>query len=152
MPSITTFLIKTSEHQHHPHPKDNNKLLEIKPCGGALVLEFEMWRHFDTKQKSFTLFDCVWLYGLPWPYFLIFKTKKTSSFFFWDRRLIFFWILCYQQDIFNKLIEINFCLGCMVWPWLRLLHHWSFVKYWWDGGYMQYFQKICLTLRNSLIH
>ena len=25
------------------------KILEIKPCG--LVLEFEMWRHFDTKQK-----------------------------------------------------------------------------------------------------
>ena len=35
----------------------------------GLVLEFEMWRHFDTKQKSksFTLFvfDCVSLYGLP---------------------------------------------------------------------------------------
>ena len=33
-------------------------LLEIKPCGLGSI-EFEMWRHFDMKQKSFTLFDCV---------------------------------------------------------------------------------------------
>ena len=43
----------------------------------ALVLEFEMWRHFDTKQKSFTLFNCV---DYSDPKFLIFKTKKRHFF------------------------------------------------------------------------
>ena len=37
-----------------------------------------------------------------------------------------------MKDICNKFIEINFCFGCMVWPWLHLFQHWTFVKYWWD--------------------
>ena len=39
-----------------------NAILEYqKPSSAGLVLEFEMWRHFDTKQKSkpFTLCHCV---------------------------------------------------------------------------------------------
>ena len=36
---------------------DTYKFIDPPPAG--LVLEFEMWRHFDATQKSFTLFDCV---------------------------------------------------------------------------------------------
>ena len=36
------------------------------------------------------------------------------------------------QGICNRFIEMNFCVGCMVWPWKRLLQNWTFVKYWWD--------------------
>ena len=50
---------------------------------------------------------------------------------FWGWRLIF-WSYVIMQDICNIFIEINFCFGCMVWLWLRLFQHWTFVKYWWD--------------------
>ena len=97
---------------------------------------FETWRHFDTKQKYFTLFDfvdCVWSYGLPWPLiFDTYKLKKTASFIFL-RMETFFLTYVTMQYIWNKIIEINFCLGRMVWPWFRLLQHWTFVKYWWDS-------------------
>ena len=35
----------------------------LKSSPESLVLEFELWRYFDTKQKSksFTLWNCVWL-------------------------------------------------------------------------------------------
>ena len=44
----------------------------------GLVLEFEMWRHFDTKQKSksFTLCDCI-IYTEP-----KFLTSKNFPFDF----------------------------------------------------------------------
>ena len=53
-------------------------------------------------------------------------TKKHSH-FLWGWRLIFFdpMLSC----ICNKIIEINFCLWCMVRTWLRLFQHWAFVKY-----------------------
>ena len=40
-----------------------------KSSPAGLVLELEMWRHLDTKQKakSFTLCHCVLLYGLVYP-------------------------------------------------------------------------------------
>ena len=43
------------------------KYLNIVISAG-LVLEFEMWKHFDTKQKSksFTLCNCVWLRLIVW--------------------------------------------------------------------------------------
>ena len=49
--------------------------------GVEKYLEFEMWRHFDTEQKSFTLFDCVDCMVYPDPKFLIFKIKKWPHFF-----------------------------------------------------------------------
>ena len=33
----------------------------------------------------------------------------------------------HNQDICNKFIEVNFCVGCMV-----SRQGWTFVKYWWD--------------------
>ena len=53
-----------------------------------LVLEFEMWEHFNTKQKSksFTLCDCM---VYPDPKFLKCKTKKTLIFSFLGWKLIF---------------------------------------------------------------
>ena len=31
--------------------------------------------------------------------------------------LIFFWSYVIKQGICNKFIEVNFCVGCMVWSW-----------------------------------
>ena len=36
------------------------------------------------------------------------------------------------QRILNKLIEINFYVGYMVWLWCCLFQHWRPLKYWWD--------------------
>ena len=62
---------------------------------------------------------------------MIFKTKKHPHFFL-RLEADFFWSYVIMQDVCNKFIEINFCLGCMVWPWLHLFQHWTFAKYWWD--------------------
>ena len=100
-----------------------------KSSPADLVLEFEMWRHFNTKQKSFTFFgcvDCVWLYGLSWSVTLNFRYLKLK------KSLSFSWGYIITEDICNKFIKVIFCLGCMVCLWLRLFQHWTFVKYWWD--------------------
>ena len=37
-----------------------------------------------------------------------------------------------MQDIYDKFIEMDFCVGFMVsWP-NCLFQDWTFVKYWWD--------------------
>ena len=42
------------------------------------------------------------------------KSKKRPHLVFWGWRLNFFWAHVIMQDICNKLIELNFCVGCMV--------------------------------------
>ena len=37
-----------------------------------------------------------------------------------------------KHCICNKFIEVNFCVGCMVWQPNRLFQDCTFVKYWWD--------------------
>ena len=46
-----------------------------------------------------------------------------------------------MQGICNKFIEVNFCVGCMVWPPNRMFQDWTFVKYWWE----MYFNGIGFT-------
>ena len=63
------------------------------------------------------------------------KTKKRPNIFFSEARGWFFYpmLSCKAfERVWNKFIEINFCVGCMVWQWFRLLQDWTFVKYWWD--------------------
>ena len=72
----------------------------------------------------------------PQPKFLIFKTKKTSSFFYLRPETDFFGPIR-LQDFCNKFIKINCFLGFMVWQWLGLFKHWTFVKYWRE--------KLCFT-------
>ena len=53
----------------------------------------------------------------------------------WILSSTIFLIPCYlSRKAFEiaKFVEINFCVGCMDWPWLHLLKEWTFVKYWWD--------------------
>ena len=72
---------------------NNMKLLEIKPCGlGSKIRDVEAFWH-KTEILYFVplcwlcvIDDCMVYFD---PKFLIFKTKK-SSFFFWSWRLIFF--------------------------------------------------------------
>ena len=58
-----------------------------RPAG--LVLEFEMWRHFDAKQKLLCLvaLDCM---VYPLPKFLISKTEKWPQFVSEVRGRVFF--------------------------------------------------------------
>ena len=37
-----------------------------------------------------------------------------------------------MQDICNKFIEVNLCVGCMIWRPNRMFQDRTFVKYWWD--------------------
>ena len=55
----------------------------------GLVLEFEMWRHFDTKKKSksFTFCNCVWLHWL--------------CVILWFTLTLNFWYLKLKTDSFN---------------------------------------------------
>ena len=63
---------------------------------------------------------------------------------FWGWRLIF-WSYVIMQDICNIFIEINFCFGCMVWPWLRLFQHRTFVKYWRDNKLLCYIRGVVIN-------
>ena len=67
----------------------------------------------------------------PDPKFLIFKTKNGLIYFSEDGGW-FFWSYVITQGICNKFIEMKISVGGMVWPWLCLFQHWTFVKYWWD--------------------
>ena len=62
----------------------------------GLVLEFEMWKHFDTKQKSksFTLFG------------LIFFSSEIGG-----------WSFLSRKNICKKFIKVKVSVGCMVWAW-----------------------------------
>ena len=107
----TDFLSALNIWLNYVKQLDNESLstLEIKPCG-----QFEMWRHFDTKQKSksFTLCNCVWLCVIVWFTLTLnfrYLKLKMASFFFWGWRLIFFDPICYhasllQQIHFSKLL------------------------------------------------
>ena len=46
-----------------------------------------------------------------------------------------------MQGICNKFIEVNFCVGWMVWRPNRMFQDWTFVKYWWE----MYFNGIGFT-------
>ena len=52
--------------------------------------------------------------------------------FFSEVRCWFFRSYVITQSIWNKFIQVNFCVGCMVSPPNSLFQDWTFVKYWWD--------------------
>ena len=58
---------------------------------------------------------------------------KNGLIFFWGWRLIFLSYVI-MQDICIKFIEINFCFGCMVWPWFfgcsKIEHLSILMRYW----------------------
>ena len=117
------------------HPSGIFKILKSSPA--ALVLEFEMWWHFDTKQKSkpFTLYNCVWLCVIDCMVYpdpkLFLCLKLNGLIFFWGWKLIFsFYVI--TQGICNKFIKLNFCVGCLVSRPNYLLQDWTFVEHWWD--------------------
>ena len=58
--------------------------------------------------------DCVWFDVLPWPWFLILKTKKRPHFF--EVRGWFFGTYVITQGICNKFIAMKISVGCMVFP------------------------------------
>ena len=60
---------------------------------------------------------------------------------------------CYviMQGICNKFVEINFCAGCLVWQWLRLLQDWTFVKYWWDEHVLTSDLKKTVSIRSNVL-
>ena len=105
-----------------------------------LVLEFEMLRCFDTKQKikSFTVRNCVWLH---WLCVIVWFTLnlnfwylnlKLPPLFFWGWRLIFL-ILCYHAKHLQQIHCSKLCAEYMVWLPNRHWQDWTFVKYWWDA-------------------
>ena len=99
---------------------DDAMMLEI--CGGILL-------HNRNHLLCLIVCDCM---VYPESKFLLSKTNKWLH-SFWVRRLIFL-LHVNTQEIIKKFIEIHFCFGCMVWPWLHLFQHWTFVKYWWDAS------------------
>ena len=110
-------------------------MLEIKPCGlGPRTRNVEaFWYKPEIKiiyfvPLCFIVFDFMVYLD---PKFLILKTKNQPRFFS-EVRNWFFLFYVITQGICNKFIEINISVGCMVWPWMRLLQDWTFVKYWWD--------------------
>ena len=57
----------------------NCLILDLKSSPAGLVLEFAMWRHFDTKQLELIVSDCM---DYPNPRFLKSKTKRRPHLLF----------------------------------------------------------------------
>ena len=91
----------------------------------SLVLEFEIWRHFDTKQKSksFTFCHCIWLCLIVWFTLILKEYQKLNiknlgkgkpynrkwPHFFWGLRLFFFGLKTFP------FLSLNFCKSRMSW-------------------------------------
>ena len=81
------------------------------PLTAGLVLEFEMWMHFD-KKTEIKIIYFVPLCLIVW--FTLTLNFKRPQIFFLRPEADFFWSYVITQDICNKFIEKNFCVGCMV--------------------------------------
>ena len=93
--------------------------LEIKPCGlDSRIREVEaFWYKTEIKiiyfvqLCSIALIVCYCTLTLNFWYLKL----KTTSFIFLMMEANFFWSYVIMQGICNKFIEVNFCVGCMVW-------------------------------------
>ena len=108
-------------------------LLEIKLWGLGFRIRFveASWflvqnRNQNNSLCGIVLIVCDSMFPLPLEF--CYSKLKIDLIFFWGWKRSFLSYVI-MQDICNKFIEVNF-FWCMVWPWLRLLHHWTFVKYW----------------------
>ena len=138
-----------------------NKIIFITVilCHVGLVLEFEIWRHFDKKNRKLLLClivliicDCMiypdskfltveWMN--EWGILFVFKCHsiqvhsnkdcknktKKCPHFFLRLEVDFFWSYVITQNICNKFIEIKFSVGCIVWAWCWLWQHPNYT-YW----------------------
>jgi hypothetical protein len=81
----------------------------------------------------------------PDPKFLISKTKNGLIYFSEDGGWFFYDPMLSPKAFAKKFIEVNFCVGCMVWQPNCLYQDWTAVKYWWD---LFLFQCPILCCRN----
>ena len=102
-----------------------------RPCSRIRDVE-AFWYKTEIKNIYF-LTLCLILWFTMTLHFWYLKLIN-SLIFFLRLEADLFWSYFIMQGICNKFIEMRISVGCMVWPWLHLLQHWTFVKYWWDMG------------------
>ena len=77
----------------------------------------------------FDSFDCLWLYGLPWPEIFDALTKNDLIYFSEDGGLFFLHLMLSRKVFATNSLKKNFCVG-LVWD----VWFYGPCQRWWNKG------------------